>query len=287
MKYLKAIYNSINDLIKEELSVSENLIKGVSACTERIMNQFERLYGNSGEIDGNVVTTFKDIISFGEYGEIECYVTVIDFPSKERMISSFKNYTFGGETDQLNYKINITVMAHEKEINKEFLHNVIYHESEHAYQFLRNRKELHGSMSVYHKAVNIISGNDGEHTSDEFLTVARLLYYFNKVEVEANVNGLYGELVNNGCKLFETNFKLNFDMHLELFNEFVKNYTKEKYSIVFSYFGITYKKFVTFVLRQEKYIIYRIRKVYQKALKDSNNQIVENKIIKPLGFYIK
>lgn len=287
MKYLNIIRESIDKLIKEELSVSENLIKGVSSCTERIIKRFDDYYGNEGELNGNIVTKFIDSINFGEYGSIDCYITIIDFPSKEEMVNGFKMYGFGGEVDQINYRINISIMSVHKGINKEFLYNTLFHESEHAYQFLRNNKELHSVESAYNKAVKVLENNNNERYSDELVMIARLLYYFNKAEVEANVNGLYGELVHNGCKLNETNFKINFDLHIDLFKKFVETYNKNGFSEAFLYFNTNYNKLFHFVKKQEKYIIYRVRKVYQKAFNDSNNATNENKIIKPLGFYIK
>ena len=287
MKYLNIIRESIDKLIKEELSVSENLIKGVSSCTERIIKRFVDYYGNEGELNGNVITKFIDSINFGEYGSIDCYITIIDFPSKEEMVNGFKMYGFGGEVDQINYRINISIMSVHKGINKEFLYNTLFHESEHAYQFLRNNKELHSVESAYNKAVKVLENGNNEYFSDELVTIARLLYYFSKTEIEANINGLYGELVHNGCKLSETNFKVNFDLHIDLFKKFVETYNKNDFSEAFLYFNTTYNKLFRFVKKQEKYIIYRVRKVYQKAFNDSNNVINENKIIRPLGFYNK
>lgn len=287
MKYLNIIRESIDKLIKEELSVSENLIKGVSSCTERIIERFADYYGNEGELNGNIATKFIDSINFGEYGSIDCYITIIDFPSKEEMVNGFKMYGFGGEVDQINYRINLSIMSVHKGINKEFLYNTLFHESEHAYQFLRNNKELHSVESAYNKAVKVLENKNNEFYSDKLVMIARLLYYFNKAEVEANVNGLYGELVHNGCKLSETNFKVNFDLHIDLFKKFVETYNKNDFSEAFLYFNTNYNKLFRFVKKQEKYIIYRVRKVYQKAFNDSNNAANENKIIKPLGFYIK
>jgi len=167
-------------------------------------------------------------------------------------------------------------MSMSKCINKEFLYNTLFHESEHAYQFLRNNKELHSAESAYNKAVKVLENNNNECYSDKLVMIARLLYYFNKTEVEANVNGLYGELVHNGCSLNDTNFKANFDLHIDLFKKFVETYNKNDFSEAFLYFNTNYNKLFRFIKKQEKYIIYRVRKVYQKAFNDSNNVTNEN-----------
>lgn len=287
MNYKKVINEVINKLISEELSVSEYLIRGVKSSYKRIINKFGEFYGNGGKIDGKVFTNIQDTVSFGEYGSVDCYVTIIDFDSKKDMKEYFNIYDFGGETDQVNYRINLVIMSLNKEINDGFLYNTLYHEAEHSYQFLRNGKELHSVLSAYEKAVRILDGRDKEHNSNEFMMVSNLLYYYNKTEIEANINGLYGELIENGCKINETNFKVNLDLYENVFNEFVASYEDGKFKKVFSFFNITYNKLISFVKRQSEYITYRVRKVYQKALNDYGNEIEERRIIKPLGLYFK
>jgi len=287
MSIKKFIKEVIDNFINEELSISEYIIKGVTNSTKRLITKYEAMYGNGGTIDNYYVTNIKDTVSFGEFGCIDCYVTIIDFPSKIEMKEGFKKYDFGGETDQVNYRINITIMSLNREIDENFLYNTLYHESEHVYQFLRNGRGLHNSLSAYNKAVRIIDGRDQEHSSEEYKMVANLIYYFNKTEIEANVNGLYGELIHNGCDINETNFKTNFDAYRGILKDLINSYDDGKFLNIFSYFNTSYGKLISFVKRQEEYIMYRTRKVYQKAWNDLNRPIKENKIIKPLGFYSK
>ena len=287
MNIKKIIKEVVDNFINEELSISEYIIKGVTYSTNRLIEKYKEMYGNGGTIDDYTVTNINDIVSFGDFGSIDCYVTIIDFPSKIEMKEGFKKYEFGGETDQVNYRINMTIMSLNREIDDNFLYNTLYHESEHVYQFLRNGKGLHTTLSAYNKAVRIIDGRDTEHNSEEYKIVANLIYYFNKTEIEANVNGLYGELIHNGCDINETNFKVNFDAYKDILKDLINSYDDERFSNVFSYFNTTYGKLISFVKRQEEYIMYRTRKVYQKAWNDLGNPTNENKIIKPLGFYSK
>ena len=286
MIHKKIIKEVIDNFINEELSVSEYLIKGVSYASKRIYSKFKENYGNEGEIDGHLLTRFIDFISFGEYGKIDCNVSVIDFKDKEEMLASFEKYDFGGETDQINYRINIKLLSLNGELDKQFLYNTLYHEAEHTLQFLKKNGGLYNSLSSYNKAVKILNGNDEVHSSEEYVMIANLLYFYNKLEIEANVNGLYGELINNGCKLNETNFSVNLNGARNVFKKFIEKYDDSVFSETMKYFGITYGKLLSFIKRQEDYLKYRVRKVYQKAWNDSNKQVEEHKKISPFGIYI-
>ena len=286
MNFKKIINEVVDNFINEELSVSEKLIKGASYATEHISKDFARNYGNGGDVDGQIITNIKTLISFEEFGSVECYVSVINFDSKEEIQELFEKYNFGGETDQLNYRINITTMSIEEKIDKLFLYSTIYHEAEHAFQFLRKGGRLYNTTSSYNKAINVLNGKDVQHSSDEYVMVANLLYFYNKLEIEGNMNGLYGELIENGCNLNETNFKVNLDLYRNVFKDFINKYEKDIFDETLKYFGITYGKLISFVERQEEYITYRTRKIYQKAWIDLGKTVKENKKISPLGIYL-
>ena len=283
----KVINEVLDNFLNEELSINEELIKGVTFAIERIESRYSNDIGNNGNLDGHILTNLKDIVSFGDYGSIECFVTVIDFESSDNVREEFFKYDFGGETEQVNYRIIVRVFSINGVIDRQFMYNTLFHECEHAFQFLKRNKELYNTKSSYKKAVKIVNGEDNVHNSEEYVIVANILYFFNKIEIDAEVNGLYGELINNGCIIGETNFNEQLKAYKAEVKKLISNYSSDKYNDALRYFNVTYGKLISFVRRQNEYLSHKIRKVYQKAWNDSHKPMKENKIIKPIGLYLR
>lgn len=299
-KLNKIISDEINRFINEELSISNALESAVNNAEKEILQKF---------VSKESVNIIKDAVNvngeryaiqnvymyaslyFGENMFVPCTVAIIDFPDEKVFDSTWDSYNFCGNYNKNEGVIYITINSIAGQVNKLLLRHLLFHEGEHAYQHLMAKKDSKNS-DVYEKATKIVKHRDKEHNTLEFNNVASLLYYYSKMELDAHVNELYGEISNNGLDIKHTFFYQEKKLYDEIMEKVLSTIDNGQYDIVLKYFGISKDKFKIYIEAGEKYLIKKLRKCYQKAYnemkvnenyKRKNIQSIINRV-KPILF---
>jgi hypothetical protein len=126
------------------------------------------------------------------------------------------------------------------------------------------------------KVKNIIQGKDQYHNTELYVKIAWILYYYDKLEIDANINSLYGELMTDkSITLDSTNFNQNNAEIIKEFNDIIQYLGDEELHDVLKYFNFNERQFMKYITKQQKYIKEKTRKVVQRAI-DKRKSLVEN-----------
>lgn len=267
------ISNGIERFINEELSISKALETAVNNAEKEILYKFSskesvRIIKDSVNVDGERFTIqnvyLLTSLYFGENALIPCTVHIIDFPTENVYDNVWDCYSLNGNYNKAENRIYVAVNAIAGQVNKMLLRNLLFHEGEHAYQYLMTVNKTKNS-NIYNKAAKIVKGKDKEHSIPEFIAIASLLYYYNKLELDAKVNELYGELTENGLNIKNTNFYNDKSYYDEIRSNVLSVIDDGVYDFALKYFGITKESLLRTIENGEKYLIKKIRKCYQRA----------------------
>lgn len=221
------------DLIFEEMSISS----AVQGETNKIMGIIEQQLNSCSEeflfmpfLNKDVLTKHtmiklpKPIFQYVDY----IFVTVYFGQTKEDREYLFSEANCGGTFEIEHRTIIAKCLGFENgKIDSTFLKSVICHELKHAYQeMLYNNKIL---PSIFKTATNIIN-NPGYFENTIIYDVSRLLYYFNRNEINSKLEEYYVYLNNDKPQSFEELKKCpiiqEYQHHKGMFND-VFNYAKK------------------------------------------------------------
>lgn len=294
----------IDMFINEELSINSNLEKAVEKAASEIMSKYrnndiidERKISIKSSNDGVIYSvkyvTIKCNIDVFDDNPTPCIVNIYELFDEETIDKIYSELDLGSHSNSNNGSIEINIYSVNKGINLQWLRHLLYHECEHSLQTYLSNKSIKPNDS-YIKAKNIILNNDIRHKSEMFIKVAWLLYYYNKLEIDGNVNGLYGEMMTDHSIDYEhTNFHRSEIEINEYFEEIIGMIENDELDGVFQYFGYTSNSFVKYIIRQKKYLKTKVMRVLTLASNkrksiSENLKMIPNKLKhKPIGEYIK
>ena len=263
-------------LIFEELSISDDIIENGNRLINDILDKLSITDGNVIYINHLFNVIRKDIsiiIDKPLFGNVErVNVTVYFVKNKKDVVENYQYLDFGGEFLIDEKTISITTYGINEDINLESLRGLLFHELKHAYQeSLYNSSELPKILSI---ATDIISHpriykNTTVNGSNAIYDISRLIYYFSKTEIDANMESLYQELTtsNNDIKGFMSQTIYDFELHKAMFNEYqiyiedddVCNELEKIYDKTFS-------QLMNYIKNGIKYFEAKKRKVFAKYL---------------------
>jgi len=294
----------IDMFINEELSINSNLDKAVEKAASEIMSKYRNndiidekkisiKSSNDGVIYSVKCVTIKCNIDVFDSNPIPCIVNIYELFDEEIIDKIYSEFDLGSHSNSNNGSIEINIYSVNKGINLQWLRHLLYHECEHSLQTYLSNKSIKPNNS-YIKAKNIILNNDIHHKSEMFIKVAWLLYYYSKLEIDGNVNGLYGEMMTDHSIDYEhTNFHRS-DIEInEYFEEIIGMIGNNELDGVFQYFGYTSNSFVKYIIRQKKYLKIKVMRVLtlasnkRKSISENLKRIPNKLKHKPIGEYIK
>ena len=263
-------------LIFEELSISDDVIENGNRLINDILDKLSITDGNVIYINHLFNVIRKDIsiiIDKPLFGNVErVNVTVFFVKNKKDVVENYQYLDIGGEFLIDEKTISITTYGINEDINLESLRGLLFHELKHAYQeSLYNSSELPKILSI---ATDIISHpriykNTTVNGSNAIYDISRLIYYFSKTEIDANMESLYQELTtsNNDIKGFMSQTIYDFELYKAMFNEYqiyiadddVCNELEKIYSKTFS-------QLMNYIKNGIKYFETKKRKVFAKYL---------------------
>ena len=263
-------------LIFEELSISDDVIENGNRLINDILDKLSITDGNVIYINHLFNVIRKDIsiiIDKPLFGNVErVNVTVFFVKNKKDVVENYQYLDIGGEFLIDEKTVSITTYGINEDINLESLRGLLFHELKHAYQeSLYNSSELPKILSI---ATDIISHpkiykNTTVNGSNAIYDISRLIYYFSKIEIDANMESLYQELTtsNNDIKGFMSQTIYDFELHKAMFNEYqiyiadddVCNELEKIYSKTFS-------QLMNYIKNGIKYFETKKKKVFAKYL---------------------
>lgn len=213
------ILEKLNVIIKEELSINNDVVYSSSEIGRNILNDTKKewkglTYDDKGKRAISFSKKYQFIIDGNEFF-INFNITCLDYLSSEIYNRETENgkYTvdsmsiFKGKQRKPFMNVVFNYITIKNKPTNEFYQD-LQHELNHLYQQYRNN----GSYKDYLKYANIATVmNYNVNNIDSFkYKVARLLYLLNKTEQDSNVNGMYSfikkSVDNNGNidELFKT-----------------------------------------------------------------------------------
>ena len=217
------------NLIFEELSISDDVIENGNRLINDILDKLSITDGNVIYINHLFNVIRKDIsiiIDKPLFGNVErVNVTVFFVKNKKDVVENYQYLDIGGEFLIDEKTVSITTYGVNEDIDLEYLRGLLFHELKHAYQeSLYNSSELPKILSI---ATDIISHpriykNTTVNGSNAIYDISRLIYYFSKTEIDANMESLYQELTtsNNDIKGFMSQTIYAFELRKAMFNEY-------------------------------------------------------------------
>lgn len=191
------------DLLFEEMSISN----AVQAVANNVANELlKRLNDINGEyvyirqLGKRVLRKFALIeYPFPIFQYIDSISAEIYFgetPEERNIIS--QNIDYGGAFEIQDRTISVSCLGDGNgNVDVAFFKSVISHELKHAYQeMLYNNKSL---PFVFNKATNIINNPKSVEDEDVY-EISRLLYYFNRNEINSKMEEVYAYLKTEGLQ---------------------------------------------------------------------------------------
>ena len=282
------------NLIFEELSISDDVIENGNRLINDILDKLSITDGNVICINHLFNVIRKDIsiiIDKPLFGNVErVNVTVFFVKNKKDVVENYQYLDIGGEFLIDEKTISITTYGVNEDIDLEYLRGLLFHELKHAYQeSLYNSSELPKILSI---ATDVISHpkiykNTTVNGSNAIYDISRLIYYFSKTEIDANMESLYQELTtsNNDIKGFMSQTIYDFELHKAMFNEYqiyiadddVCNELEKIYDKTFS-------QLMNYIKNGIKYFETKKRKVFAKYLGNKIKTECMNKKFRNLLF---
>lgn len=154
-------------------------------------------------------------------------------------------------------------------LNKALLLDTIRHEIEHIFQQIKSGKVIPQNNAYNTFAQPMYLYNEDNITK----TIANLIYLSERFEIDAMVNGLYGELKEMGGKgisrygLMKTYAYGKYKEYLRLYNDII-SFDKQVVNNILKKGDINYMQFIKRIEWGKKYFINKIGKVFFKYKKD-------------------
>ena len=249
------------DLIFEKLSISDTVLEESNRIKRIIISDLNLNKDNfirQWVIDEDFVYRLEKYIELNNGDYIfdkinKIHYIVVNFENEEAFRKHFAYFNFGG---QLNLDSNIlTIVFFEinDEINHKFLNSTLYHEIHHMYQDMLYDNGTQIS-DLYKSAMKIINSDYHKRHSVEY-ELASLIYFFDKKEIEANMESLYQELINDDGDTKRNNVLLDFERLKDIFSFYKSaNFDESLNKICEFYFNIPLKKLTNYVEKRIEYL---------------------------------
>lgn len=215
------------DLIFEELTISGEVINIGNKLIKDIVKGINNAHGSLVTNYVSWVETIRREYEiklqtpiFGLINRIYCQIYF--FKDKEEIRQTWDSFNYGGTCSVENKTIYLIGYGVGKEIQTDFLSGLLYHELKHAYQeSLYKSKEL---PYIFKIASNIVDGKI-EVNNGLVNHISYLLYFFNRNEINANMESIYQYLLNDkpsdihnySCPIQKT-----FDYYLNLYQSIAR-----------------------------------------------------------------
>lgn len=274
------------DLIFEELSVSDEVNNVgnsvISSIIDKIQNDIGT-YHQHGVLCKQCNLYYSkplfDLVS-------KIHIDIFFFKDKESVRKYYLDYDLGGEFDKDNMELMAKGYGIGDDINLEYLKGVLFHELKHAYQasLYTTAPSVPNILQI---ATTIIS-SDIYNKNNLIYQLSRLIYYFSKKEIDANIESLYQELKEtkpNDVKEFLSQAINEYEYHKALYDD-CKSYIADDSTIntIYQIYGKTFKQLMRYVQNGISYFEIRKRKVYMKYINDTKKIYNESQKFKRILF---
>lgn len=191
------------DLIFEELSVSDEVNNVGNSVISSIIDKIQNdngTYHQHGvlckQCNLYYSTPLFDLVP-------KIHIDIFFFKDKETIRKYYLEYDLGGEFAKDNMELTVKGYGIDDKINLEYLKGVLFHELKHAYQasLYTTAPSVPNILQI---ATTIIS-SDIYNKNNLINLLSRLIYYFSKKEIDANIESFYQELKEtkpNNLKVF-------------------------------------------------------------------------------------
>lgn len=269
----------IKRILTERLSVSDNVVEAADHIKEQLLNGYstakvlgkKKVSAPNGENGIPTIITFKRLqIKADGYvrqrivdaNDIIC--KFIEFENEQAYDAlSSQVIDYGGINRQtLALTVNIPVI--DGIVQEKLLGEILMHEFEHLYQIGIGKKNMYSRLTR-------IASQHFQFKDWYERRIAYVLYFFGVSEMDANINELYRELMNEGPNFKEGLKKCNtyqeYNNVLNSYNKIIALEPMYLQMYLLSY-NIDNERFISYVTKQRKYFENRIRKVYARCKDD-------------------
>lgn len=285
-------YMDKSNLIFEELTISDNVVGIGNNLMKNIVDGINK---DNGRYYTNylsqVKTLFKEhIVNLKKpiFGNVKQIHTMVHFfQSKDEVCQAWETFNFGGTFDMQNHTIYLVGYGINGKIQTDFISDLLYHELKHGYQeSLYKSKDL---PFVYKVASNIIDGQI--QISNPFIKgISSLLYYFNRNEINANMESLYQYMLNDkpsDLKHYKAPILQEFEYYQNLYEETLAlDIDKQTLTTVYNLYGKTFKQLMRVVKYGIEYFNNKKRKVFARYHQNILSEMRE-KLNLPKRFFIR
>ena len=266
------IYNELKEVLKEELSINNEVINISKKIFEEIKNNY--LKSHKDNIDDGIylysssfyesVLNKKFSVRYNIYNFLD--INVFNKKNKSYNITEGVSACLEGG---IFIMMRVNGYCISGNLKEELLMDTIMHEVEHIFQQIKAGKTLptDGLYNKYAQPKYIYSENELERI------VSNLIYLTDKFEIDGMVNGLYGELKNiggEGIAIEGLKKTYTYEKYKEVFELFekLKMFEISKINKILSDEGFNYIQFIKKIEWGKRYFINKIGKVFFKYKKD-------------------
>lgn len=287
---MEAVKSSINFLLLEELGVPDNVISEANIGVKKILDvfdpsKFEWKYENVRTQD--YLFSFSVpfiVIDINNPFENEPFNNVKALKMKIYLLKNMDELNvigdslgIGGDFNIVTNEISMTLVSVDFKLSEWHLREHLVHELNHFFQNYKmegNNKLSH----AYQIAAGLISGKIKARDKIQY-DAARLIYFFNKREIDSKLSEFYVELLGNNelgreiQSLDELNYCKSFksiDKGKRLFMEMSNiNYNQKLLSeYLIKFFRISPKVFFKRINESIRYTNNKLRRIIQKHFND-------------------
>ncbi len=273
----------VKDLLFEELSISSEVDKIGNELTQQIVDKLSKndgIYMSFGMqfryLTKEIYVVPKSIIFNSVYNiEVREYI----FENENQALQVYENINIGGDFDEKNGTIHIYFISLGKEHNIKMMRSFLYHELKHAYQASLYTTEA--TSNVLQIATTIIS-KPYLYLSYVY-EFSRLIYFFSKKEMDANMETLYQELIAKNSD--DVNMLKEYMLHLQLYEE-CQHYIADDNvcNTLYETYGKTFKQLMYYIKHGIQYFENKKRKVLMKYMNHKKRTQNENKTFRRFCF---
>lgn len=194
---------------------------------------------------------------------------VVYFDSNEDMKENFSKFKYRNYTDFNNSLIYLSFYGIGEEENQVMLNSMLFHEVHHVFQqTFYGKSKIVGDL--YKKATEILEGGLSKY-SQTVLDLAKIIYFFDKREVDANMQSLYQELVTNNNE----NGRVMNDFYLieDILNFYSSySFSEELQQAALDAFNTPLKKLLNYAKHREKYFIEKSKNVFNRFREEQDER---------------
>lgn len=290
-KNIKDIVSEVIDnFINEEMSVNNELEVAVNTLCDDIITKFnsidEHSYSRTGVTLSNGTESlvsgclFNTDLHFMGI-DFRCLVKIRIFWDEQTLTEFYQHFDIGSEFDQSHNFFKFTLFCiRGKGLDKQFMFDNVYHEVEHSLQYMKIGDNT--TKETYNLALMLMNGQIPNNVQGKIRNaiynninvtnlIATVYYFYYPLELDANINGLYGELVENGLNLHETNYWVNKTEAEKNVNDVLNYGENNEIKLIYKLFGFrNLNKFAKYIATQQNYLKHKEMKVMQRATNKLN-----------------